>query len=535
MVKSNAEGTIEAVYDGDDLIQVWSRHADLAQLHDAPNGIFVASRLTSTGGEPAYPMDNQFIVDALMNETDSPFAMSNDDDGNPPDDANDDARPSPLPPSSASGQNACARGVLHYLEIAVAFDNTLCRFYKNDIRRTLLMINVLFAQASRPYILDTCVRLALVHVDAHCQDKNDPYIPLTKQASVFLALGFNRIWQKEPRASVPRDVVYFISGFNDGTTVLGFGFPGARGGVCDPVRSFGWIEGIVPGVFAHELGHTLSARHVESGLMKAFYEPGPQPPFSKESISEIVTFVDNRQLTFCVEREKPKNAVTVVTALPTPVVLPEYGTCSVSKRMGEVLACTLPRIIGFLRSRQAGTLVVRSWQSHGQFRVDVRPVFFRNDIVITHFSGLQHLNGSFTQVQFPFEDGEVAVSNVSLSRDDERIRWPRPKLTCCDQRLYIFIHIRWCRKSPPSFRHFSHMRRNTQRSFTFRSGLPPNDSRQEAKDNDENCSTMFQRFTRIIPCRSPCYWTRRGKVLPMSKDRQCPACLVDGTPYYHPH
>lgn len=501
-ITTSADGTVDAVFHDADLIHVWgSNGLRIAPLphHNAPNRLFVAERLAGDlDSKHKYDMDaeeDKDAADARENGMVTLAAAA----GlpPPPQPRNVDSMPSPTT-SVVAGD--CARGVPHYIEIAVAYDNSLCRFYNYSPARTFAMLAVLFEMASRPFIQDTCVRLALTFVDGHCRDPNDPYAPLRSQTSIFLALSFISIWMTPERRAIPRDVVYFIGGFNDGSPSLGFGFQGEIGGVCSPL-SFGWVEGIIPGVFAHDLGHTLSASHNDGGLMLATYEPGIIiPRFSQASLDRIIPFIDDNPLSSCLSTEAPANPLVPITLnvqpKPAVVLLPEYGTCDVSRRRFNVLTCTTPRFIGRVQpppnATSIGDLRVVAWQDFGEFHVRVH-VVRKKTSEIREFRGVQHLNASFVRRNFGLsfrDDGrDMNVTQTgALDRSSIRIRWPRPRLTCCDQRLYVFLRVKWCEVG---------------------GGV---------------CGEVFSRLSRKIPCRSPCFGVQGGRVLKMSAGRRCPAC-----------
>lgn len=484
----------------------YSQHSDGTRDDDEEDG---GNEVSASGSD-----SNSSSMSDSENDTNGEDLMSSMVmDGN----TNDSSTPPPPPPftqlqlnsSGSDGMPAsppapgeCASGVPHFVEIAFAYDNSLCRFYNYDAAKTLSMLVAMVDAAAEPFIRDTCARFALVYVDAHCRDPNDPYAALRQTATFFLANEFMAIWRQPQYVSIRRDVTYFVSGFNDGTSSLGFAWPGTRGGVCNPMLSFGWVEGIIPGVLANEFGHTLGARRSTSGLMFGFYEPRSTiPALASDSIALITTFLDDNPLSGCVGTTAPVDPLAPpLLSLPvdyTPPVFPEYGTCAVSRRMAHVLACTRRRTVGHVfnathgRAQGLGTLRVYSWQEFGTFKVDVRPT--RGDVSIHQFRGLQSMNGSITTRTVRLRPDVNVTKLVKLRREDVRIRWPRPVLTCCGFRLFVYINARWCR------------------------------------DGTSRCATKFQRLSRRVHCRSPCYGQpgkSTGTVLPMSVDRRCPACTV---------
>lgn len=82
------------------------------------------------------------------------------------------------------------------------------------------MLAALFEAASRPFIKDTGVRLALRLADVHYRDPSDPYAPLRPHNSVFLGLPFNSICMTPEKRAIPCGAVHFLGGFNDGSPSL---------------------------------------------------------------------------------------------------------------------------------------------------------------------------------------------------------------------------------------------------------------------------------------------------------------------------
>lgn len=50
----------------------------------------------------------------------------------------------------------CASGMTHLLEIAFAYDNSLCRFYNYDESKTLSILVAMVDAAAEPIIGDIC-------------------------------------------------------------------------------------------------------------------------------------------------------------------------------------------------------------------------------------------------------------------------------------------------------------------------------------------------------------------------------------------
>lgn len=195
--------------------------------------------------------------------------------------------------SNRQSGGSCSAGTRHYVELAVAYDNTFCAMFSNSDSLAAATIQSVINDASTIYERDTCLSLVLVHIEGHCNDSNDPYVGLpvagSSSPSQSILFAFQNIWQST-RTSVPRDVAYLFSGFEDGTQVAGVAFVGST---CSSSSAYGWIEGPDVGVFIHELGHNLNANHAASGVMRAVLDRTVPVEFSTESINQITNFVDS--------------------------------------------------------------------------------------------------------------------------------------------------------------------------------------------------------------------------------------------------
>lgn len=397
---------------------------------------------------------------------------------------------------------SCKSGTEHYVEIGMAFDHTLCRFYNYDAMKTISMIQAMFMASSRPFVIDTCVRFALVFVDGYCDENGDPYKLLKNQESFGILQNFILEWRKPEYADFKRDVVYLATGVNDGSTRTSGSIPGRNGGVCDTMWSYGWLEGINPNVFARSLGQSLGALGRAEGLMQLVYIPGELVALlAPESVDEISTFIDSNPLANCIDSQKPTSVLfPIVTAVPSPTVLPVYGSCAVSRRAANVLHCSKSeRVIGSFKSNKAGRLDVISFQEFGNFVSILRAT--NNRIEIEQFKGFQTMNRSLSELFLDFDDESNRNRTNSSEQQEIRmsigsmvLRWPRPFLTCCDHKLYVFIRVKWCMSSSTN------------------------------NASAKQCDEQLKRFSRIVQCISPCYGQSMGHVIPMSEMNRCPSC-----------
>ena len=201
---------------------------------------------------------------------------------------------------SVKRASSCSRGDRHVYEIAIAYDNTFCAIFDNNEAAASAMIQVLVDGANVPYKRDTCVTLSLVHIEAHCKDRADPYLALQAfrtcpdlnpgyscTPSKSILYNFRQIWNRK-RASVKRDGAFLFTAFDLGTYAAGIAFIGAA---CSNY-GYGWTDGISLKSFAHEIGHTLGGRHrytdgilKQGNILKFRFQP--------QTVAEFKSFIDS--------------------------------------------------------------------------------------------------------------------------------------------------------------------------------------------------------------------------------------------------
>lgn len=188
------------------------------------------------------------------------------------------------------------------VQIAVAFDNSLCARFGNSAARTSAFVRSVVRYGNNFLRRDTCHQLRVIRIEAHCRDRRDPYryqAALRRIApserSKYILNRFRGFWLKN-RRSVPRDVAYFFSGFLEGTGIAGRAFIGAA---CSSF-GYGWVERGNSPLFVHEIGHTLGARHTTVGIMKPIYSGG-RVFFSAVSKSQIAAYL-RQSRTRCIGR-----------------------------------------------------------------------------------------------------------------------------------------------------------------------------------------------------------------------------------------
>lgn len=189
-------------------------------------------------------------------------------------------------PKALSAVESCQKGASpRQVEMAIAFDAEYCKMFSVNGEQAIQSIRALVAEAEKAFSDDTCVRLKAISIDGVCNAEKDPYVKIGSDPLEM----FRQYWISN-MGSVKRDIAYFVSGAEDGTSTAGRAYLRAT---CNEVYGYGWTEGNSPAILAHEMGHTLGADHAESGLMKPSLSGNDPLKFSSTTLQQIISFVDN--------------------------------------------------------------------------------------------------------------------------------------------------------------------------------------------------------------------------------------------------
>lgn len=69
----------------------------------------------------------------------------------------------------------CGGNTKHWVELAVAFDNSLCAIYGNSYTDTVSALRSMVDEANGAYAKGTCVEIFITHFDGFCNSSDDPY------------------------------------------------------------------------------------------------------------------------------------------------------------------------------------------------------------------------------------------------------------------------------------------------------------------------------------------------------------------------
>lgn len=192
------------------------------------------------------------------------------------------------PTTASNTGRSCANNDIHYIELSIAFDNTLCAMFGNDVNSVISLLQAMVDFANTPYRAQTCVSLALTYIHGFCNSPNDPFSP----TSIHPLFQFREVYNANFR-NIPRDLAYLVTGYEDGEGAIGRAWLEET---CDQQstvnRAYGWLEYIDPYVLAHEIGHNLNCHHTATGLMLSFSDRS-QFFFEPGSVANITDYLDN--------------------------------------------------------------------------------------------------------------------------------------------------------------------------------------------------------------------------------------------------
>lgn len=210
------------------------------------------------------------------------------------------------------------------MEIEVMWDQSFCAQYENNASYAAFQVMGTVAGIVPMFETRTCVSITVIKFYGYCKEGKRPTDPLERMPSlddcnqgcsrptIILQAVRNLWWGRNVTSNVP-DAVLFLSGYDDGTSVVGAAWVG---GICTSYR-FAWAEKLRLQVIAHEIGHLLGAGHGRYGLMRGVIDTTKTAQISKPSAIEIWDFIKSLKRGWCLSRDgKPNNQRTAFDDIP---------------------------------------------------------------------------------------------------------------------------------------------------------------------------------------------------------------------------
>lgn len=196
--------------------------------------------------------------------------------------------------SFRQASSSCSTGRRHVLEVAVSFDSLFCDLFSSS-EAASAYVQSLVIQASEVFSRDTCLSLALVHLDPNCNRRTDPFRGFSSlgsspsRSTASRILDFFRSYGEARDPPVRRDIAMLLTGFDEGTSTSGIAFISAACGGS----AYGVVERGSLSTFVHEIGHLIGCSHSAEGVMQSSSSGGREIAFSDFSVQQISEYVDS--------------------------------------------------------------------------------------------------------------------------------------------------------------------------------------------------------------------------------------------------
>lgn len=317
------------------------------------------------------------------------------------------------------------------VDLAVAFSSVLCQnFGSYGATRNAVISAVALANA--PYIANTCITLRVSTIDGYCGFRsNDPYASYRSQFSgseagkLRMLDAFSLFWYRN-RDNVRRDLALFLSGWEDGNNLAG---AATLASMCSKTVGYAWVEMLFPVVIAHEIGHSLSAQHDNSGLMRATVDVSqPSFSFSQRSANVINGYAPSSTCLTRPATTGPRSCGVLFARRPDGASCAKRKFPNVRFRLGATVATSIE-----VRSGKVTVRMNLSSRVQSRFRYRKFAVLVTTDGSIStleeigQIAGIATVNGNRFQVQ------KIFFVNSLKSKTG----WA----TCCNRPLFIYTYV----------------------------------------------------------------------------------------------
>lgn len=317
------------------------------------------------------------------------------------------------------------------LELAVAFDSTLCGLY-GDYLASLAIVSDAIYMGMIPYHRQTCIRPKIVYFEGFCSASSDPYATMVARNDTLALMTDLRLLWYNSRSGVSRDLVYLITGSGSDASAVGRAYLGA---VCNKAYNVAWTEGILTTTISHEIGHAFNAPHTTDGdIMSPTRNRYGARYFGNPTLATMESFIGSSGS--CLSPYTGALPLLIPSDLQLTCELGFNGVTPVYKNWITIQSISYGFTAGSASVnvyyyQSSSEMYIYLWASAGHRikRYKRRP-------------SVQQLSSSALGewVELNLGSSERTMSRWSWSEIDR----PSTFSTCCNRQIYIHVQIQLC-------------------------------------------------------------------------------------------